>query len=166
MKRGLERRKKQPLKDIGIDETSFQKRHEYVTVILDRNRDIVLDVLDDRKAESLEKWLRDRPAHHLTSVQTVTMDMWDPFIKAVRAREKICFDRFHVYEGVVDRPEGPELERVKNIYYAKFPTGRLRLNWPGIIYLRVRPTWIRYRDFNKAPPTILELDAEQIKNLR
>lgn len=101
VKRGLERRRRQPLKDIGIDETSFQKRHEYVTVILDRNKDIVLDVLDDRKAESLEKWLRDRPAHHLTSVRTVTMDMWDPFIKAVRgsiaeANEKICFDRFHV----------------------------------------------------------------------
>lgn len=99
--RGLERRRKQPLKDIGIDETSFQKRHEYVTVILDRNRDIVLDVLDDRKAQSLENWLRDRPAHHLASVQTVTMDMWDPFIKAVRASipeadMKICFDHFHV----------------------------------------------------------------------
>jgi uncharacterized protein YhbP (UPF0306 family) len=70
------------------------------------------------------------------------------------------------YEGVVDRPEEPELERLKKIYYAKFPTGRLRLNWPGITYLRARPTWIRYRDFNKVPPTVLELDAEQIKNLQ
>ena len=69
------------------------------------------------------------------------------------------------YEGVVDKPEGAELERLKDIYYAKFPTGRLRLSWPGIIYLRAKPTWIRYRDFNKVPATILELDAEQIKNL-
>jgi transposase len=99
--RGLERRRRQLLKDSGIDETSFRKRHEYVTVILDRNRDIVLDVLDDRKAESLETWLRDRPAHHLDPVQTVTMDMWDPFIKAVKAanhdaEKKSCFDRYHV----------------------------------------------------------------------
>ena len=70
------------------------------------------------------------------------------------------------YEGVVDKPEGAELERLKNIYYAKFPTGRLRIDWPGIIYLRAKPTWIRYRDFNKVPSTILELDAEQIKNLK
>jgi transposase len=101
VERGLERRRRQPLKDIGIDETSFQKRHEYVTVILDRNRDIVLDVLGDRKAESLQTWLRDRPAHHLSTVQTVTMDMWDPFIKAVKAvipdaEKRICFDRYHV----------------------------------------------------------------------
>ncbi|MGA2479918.1 MAG: pyridoxamine 5'-phosphate oxidase family protein [Spirochaetia bacterium] len=70
------------------------------------------------------------------------------------------------YEGVVDKPEGAELERLKNIYYARFPTGRLRLSWPGITYLRARPTWIRYRDFNKVPATILELNADQIKNLK
>jgi transposase len=52
--RGLARRKKQPLEHIGVDETSFQKRHEYVTVILDRHRDVVLEVLDDRKADTLE----------------------------------------------------------------------------------------------------------------
>lgn len=101
VKRGLARRKKQPLEHIGVDETSFQKRHEYVTVILDRQRDVVLEVLDDRKAQTLEQWLRGRPAHHLTSLKTLTMDMWDPFILAVRncipdADAKICFDRFHV----------------------------------------------------------------------
>ena len=69
------------------------------------------------------------------------------------------------YEGVVDTPEGAELERLKSIYYAKFPTGRARLSWPGITYLRAKPTWIRYRDFNKVPPTVLELDAEQIEKL-
>lgn len=53
-------------------------------MILDRKRDVVLEVLDDRKAETLEQWLRDRPVHHLESVQTVTMDMWDPFIRAVK----------------------------------------------------------------------------------
>lgn len=69
------------------------------------------------------------------------------------------------YEGVVDKPRGAELERLKSIYYAKFPTGRARLSWPGITYLRARPTWIRYRDFNQTPPTVMELDAEQIKTL-
>lgn len=101
VKRGLARRKRQPLEHIGVDETSFQKRHEYVTVILDRQRDVVLEVLDDRKAETLEQWLRGRPARHLSSLKTLTMDMWDPFILAVRncipdADAKICFDRFHV----------------------------------------------------------------------
>lgn len=101
VKRGLARRKQQPLEHIGVDETSYQKRHEYVTVILDREHDVVLDVLDDRKAETLEQWLRSRPAAHLASLQTLSMDMWDPFLLAVRncvpdADAKVCFDRFHV----------------------------------------------------------------------
>jgi transposase len=124
VKRGLERRRRQPLKDIGIDETSFQKHHEYVTVILDRNRDIVLDVLDDRKAESLENWLKDRPAHHLKSVKTVTMDMWDPFIKAVRngipeADKKIGFDRYHVAQHF-----GKALDKVRAQEHRQFLSAR------------------------------------------
>lgn len=101
VKRGLERREEKPLENIAIDETSFQRRHEYVTVIYDKDRDAILDALDDRKSETLEKWLKNRPQEHLDSVKTVSMDMWDPFILAVKntvpdAMSKICFDRFHV----------------------------------------------------------------------
>lgn len=118
--RGLARRRKQPLEHIGIDETSFQKHHQYVTVILDRKRDVVLEVLDDRKAEGLEEWLRARPARHLASVQTVTMDMWDPFILAVKnsvpdAAEKICFDRYHVaqhFSKALDKVRAQEQRRL------------------------------------------------------
>ena len=35
--------------------------------------------------------------------------------------------------------------------------GRDRLSWPGLIHVRVRPTWIRYSDFNRQPPEIVEL---------
>lgn len=35
VQRGLRRRKDEPVRHLGIDETSFQKRHEYVTVIAD-----------------------------------------------------------------------------------------------------------------------------------
>lgn len=101
VKRGLLRRKRRPLEHIGVDETSFQKRHEYVTVILDRKNGRVLDVLDGRKGDELEKWLNRCPSHHVASLRTITMDMWDAYIKAVRkyvpdADSKICFDRFHV----------------------------------------------------------------------
>jgi hypothetical protein len=60
------------------------------------------------------------------------------------------------YEGVVDEPTGPELERLKERYFARFPDGRTRQRWPGILYLRVRPRWLRYSDFGAAPPDIVE----------
>lgn len=67
------------------------------------------------------------------------------------------------YEGVVDRPSGVELEALKAIYYAKFPNGPSRLAWPGLVYLRARPTWIRYADFGKNPVERIELDSKQLE---
>lgn len=99
--RGLSRRKKSEVRHIGIDETSFQKRHEYITVILDKDRDAVVDILDDRKAETLQNWFKTQEIAGFGSIESITMDMWDPFIKAVRAcfgnaDTVIAFDRFHV----------------------------------------------------------------------
>lgn len=101
VKRGLARREEKPIQNMAIDETSFQKRHEYVTAIYDKDREVIVDILDDRKSETLEKWLLKRPLEHHAAVQTVSMDMWDPYILAVKnvipdAMDKICFDRFHV----------------------------------------------------------------------
>jgi hypothetical protein len=70
------------------------------------------------------------------------------------------------YEGVVDRPEGTELEALTEIYFAVFPDGRNRQSWPGLVYLRARPTWVRFSDYNKDPPEIVAFDAEQLKALR
>ena len=100
VRRGLARRESTQIEELAIDETSFQKRHEYVTVIVDRKTGCVIDVLDDRKKKTLETWLecnKDR----LSEVRTISMDMWEPFITAVQetiddADSKICFDRFHV----------------------------------------------------------------------
>ena len=66
------------------------------------------------------------------------------------------------YEGIADEPTGVELERLKAVYFGVFPDGPSRLAWPGIIYVRVRPTWIRYSDYNRDPPEIVELTASDL----
>ena len=66
------------------------------------------------------------------------------------------------YEGVADEPSGPELGHLKQIYYSVFPDGRNRANWPGLIYVRVRPKWVRYSDYNQNPPEIVEFQAEDL----
>jgi len=101
VKRGLKRRTKTTPKNIGIDETSFQKRHEYVTVILDKDSDSVIDILDDRKAKTLKDWFKDQEKSDFSKIESISMDMWDPFINAVdanfnEAKRLIAFDRFHV----------------------------------------------------------------------
>lgn len=98
--RGLARREDTPIEELAVDETSFQKRHEYVTVLVDRKTGTVIDILDDRKKATLKKWLKANK-DRLKEVRSVSMDMWEPFITAVQetiedADRKICFDRFHV----------------------------------------------------------------------
>jgi general stress protein 26 len=66
------------------------------------------------------------------------------------------------YEGVADEPSGPELERSKAAYYAAYPDGPDRVSWPGLIYVRVRPTWVRYSDYNRDPPEIVEFPGESL----
>lgn len=66
------------------------------------------------------------------------------------------------YEGIADEPTGADLERVKDVYYSVYPDGPDRLSWPGLIYVRVRPTWIRYTDYTVVPTAIAEFTADQL----
>lgn len=66
------------------------------------------------------------------------------------------------YEGIADEPSGEELDHLKQVYYAAWPDGPSRLTWPGLIYVRVRPTWIRYSDFSANPPEIVEFTGDQL----
>ena len=132
VRRGLERREDVPIEELAIDETSFQKRHEYVTVLVNRATGVVADVLDDRKKETLKHWLQDHK-ELFSEVRTVSMDMWEPFISAVRetikgADEKICFDRFHVAAHF-----GKALDKVRATEHREFgkfsPLKRTKHDW-------------------------------------
>ena len=61
------------------------------------------------------------------------------------------------FEGVAIEPEGTELERVQEAYFAVWPDGPARILWPAIAYFVVRPRWIRFSDFDQTPPLIVEL---------
>ena len=51
--RGLAHRRATPVAHVAIDETSFQKRHEYMFVITDREHGVVLEVLKNRTTEHI-----------------------------------------------------------------------------------------------------------------
>ena len=94
LQRGLERREVQAPQRIGVDETSFQKRHEYVTVVNDLDGH-VLHVADGRGKESLEEFYKQFDDEQLARIQTVAMDMWEPYIRVTTqyvadAQEKIA----------------------------------------------------------------------------
>jgi general stress protein 26 len=66
------------------------------------------------------------------------------------------------FEGLSDEPTGADLRRLKELYFESFPDGRERQSWPGITYIRARPTWNRYSDFNRDPPEIVQFDLKEL----
>ncbi len=62
-------------------------------------------------------------------------------------------------EGVADVPGGVVRERCGDAYRAAFPQFAGSLEDPGIVVVRVRPTWARYGDYRTSPPLVRELRA-------
>ena len=68
-------------------------------------------------------------------------------------------------EGLADQPTGADRERLVSLYLSVFPDGLERQRWPGLAYVRVRPTWLRSSDYLVDPPEIIELDASGLWHL-
>lgn len=101
--RGFSRKVDKIPKRLGVDEKSFAKGHKYETLVYDHDKGTVEYVADNRQLSSLEEYYKRFTQEELTEVETVTMDMWDPYIAATRnyvpdSEKKIVFDRFHVMQ--------------------------------------------------------------------
>ncbi|GIX26740.1 MAG: ISL3 family transposase [Burkholderiales bacterium] len=101
VQRGMARRKVSSPQYPSVDETAFARRHEYVTVVTDQERGVVLHVADERKTESLAAYYAELSDEQKARIQAVAMDMWPAYIRATeahipQAEEKIAFDKFHV----------------------------------------------------------------------
>lgn len=93
----------QPTAILGIDENSFKKKHKYNTVINDLSHGKLLELLPDKKQDSLEKYLTNFP--HINLVRYVVIDMCRHFFHSIR---KCCWwayiiiDKFHVYTHILN----------------------------------------------------------------
>ena len=99
--RGKARKEEQFPAHLGIDETAFKKRHDYVTIVSDQSSGDVLHVGHDRKKATLEAWYASLTEAQRRAIESVSMDMWPAFISATlkclpQARKKIAFDKFHI----------------------------------------------------------------------
>ncbi len=101
VKRGLSRREELSMTRIGVDETAFKKRHDYVTIVSDQEAGTVLFVGEDRKKATLKAWYESLTDEQREAIESISMDMWPAFINATLeslpgAEEKIAFDKFHI----------------------------------------------------------------------
>lgn len=104
VQRGRQRKVAKVVAYVGVDEKAFRKGHSYMTVVCDLEESTVEHVAEDRKQESLEGYFAGLTPKQRQGIQAVAMDMWEPYVQAVRAAlpeaaDKIVFDRFHIIKN-------------------------------------------------------------------
>jgi transposase len=86
----LERQYGQPdlngLQVLAVDEISVKKGHRYLTVVLDYLSGRVVYVGKHRKSKTLETFFNQLNPQQRNSIEAIVMDMWDPYIKAVKKK--------------------------------------------------------------------------------
>jgi len=106
VKRGLKTRQALSSQHIAVDETSFRKGHDYVTIISNAEG-LVLAVEDGKSSESLARFYQRLTEQQKRNVRSVSMDMSPAYRKATLqyvpdARKKIAFDHFHIAQSLTD----------------------------------------------------------------
>jgi len=96
---GLARRRKRPLRVLGIDEVSRKRGHRYLTLVHDLERSELVWIGKERTTATVEAFFDALGPRRSGTIEAVCMDMWAPYKDVVERRAPqatVCFDRFHV----------------------------------------------------------------------
>jgi len=100
VERGLARRELEGLQHLGLDEKSFRRGQNYISVLTDLGpQPRVLEVAEGRRTEDAVGLIHNLPEAQRAQVAAVAMDMSAAYAAAVRAAlpaAAVVYDRFHV----------------------------------------------------------------------
>ena len=103
VERGLERRRLEELKHLGMDEKSFKRGQSYITLLTDLEESRVLDVVEERTTEAADQLWETLSPEQKQTVEAVAVDMWEPFIQTIQKQvpaADIVHDKFHVSKSL------------------------------------------------------------------
>lgn len=104
------------LTHIGVDELSYRRHHEYITVVVDHTRGHVVWAKPGKNADTLKAFFDELGTKRCAKLEAVTIDMSGAYIKAVTEcspQAQIVFDRFHVQRMVQDAVDEVRRDEVR-----------------------------------------------------
>ncbi len=99
VERGLIERDLDDVKHVGIDEKSFRRGHDYISVLTDIDGSRVLEVTEGRDETAADGLWETFTGEQKQDVQAVAMDMWKAFENSAAKNvpnAEIVHDRFHI----------------------------------------------------------------------
>ena len=89
------------VKQLGVDETSKAKGHDYVSLFVDLNKRRTIFVAEGKGSETITVFTEDFKAHHGNphDITDVSIDMSPAFIKGVEdnlPNAEVTFDKYHI----------------------------------------------------------------------
>ena len=99
VQRGLKLRALDQVNHVGIDEKSFGKGQDYVSVMIDIDNKRVLEVEPGRTSEATDNLWKTLSKTIRHGINAVAMDMWNPFMESTRVacpNAEVVHDKFHV----------------------------------------------------------------------
>lgn len=106
------------LTHISIDELSYRRHHQYVTVVTDLKRSQVVWVAPGKNADTVRAFFDELGVQRSKCLELVAIDMSSAYIEAVREKApgaRLVFDRFHVQRLVHDALDKVRREQVREL---------------------------------------------------
>jgi transposase len=106
------------LKRIGIDELSYRRHHDYVTVVTDHDSSRVVWVSPGKDAATVLRFFAELGPERTAQIEMITIDMSNAFKSAVAEaapHAQVVFDRFHVQRLAHDALDKVRREQVREL---------------------------------------------------
>jgi transposase len=119
---GLKHRDLENITAIGVDEVSYSKGHNYMTLVyqIDKGRKRLLGVIKDRETQSLASFFENFGAERCARIKVVCSDMWKPYLNVIARMLPAALnilDRFHIVKKLseaVDEVRRTEVKQLKS----------------------------------------------------
>jgi transposase len=112
---------------VSLDEKAYTKGHKYATILIDSDRDYVVEMTEGRKEKNVKSlFFSLNSQENQPNIKRVNMDMWKPYMNAVNdiaPQAAIVHDKFHLFKKLSEaidqtrRKEVKEQEQLKNQKY-------------------------------------------------
>lgn len=105
------------IRRLAIDEIAIMKGHKYFTIIRDYDSGVAIKIFFGRSFKETSEALATLGKDKLANITYVSLDMWDPYIKAIQEQcpnAKLVFDKFHVVKKINEAVDSVRKNEFKN----------------------------------------------------